>query len=170
MEYTEWAIIFAIAAVILFVIEVFVPTGGVAGLLATLSTGAFVVFLFMHDVGSGLVGAFLVLMAMPVVLYLVVRFWPDTPIGRLMTLRSEPRHSSADHGDAGIEATEEAVSTLVGKRGRSITPLRPVGVCEIDGRRRDCISESGTIPAEVEVEVVAADGLQVKVRQADAAR
>ncbi len=161
----EWALICAIAAVILFVLEVFVPTGGAAGLLGTAATAAFVILLFMHDTTYGLAAAIVVIMCIPVVLYLIVRFWPDTPIGRMMTLRSEPRHSPADHGDAGIEATEEAETTLVGKRGRSVTPLRPVGVCVIDGRRRDCISESGTIPAEVEVEVVSADGMQVKVRQ-----
>ncbi|MCK8825155.1 NfeD family protein [Fuchsiella alkaliacetigena] len=54
---------------------------------------------------------------------------------------------------------------LIGKLGRTVTPLRPAGIAEIEGRRIDVVSEGGFVPAEEEVKVVSARGSRVVVKE-----
>lgn len=56
-------------------------------------------------------------------------------------------------------------SELVGKTGKAITPLRPSGIAEIEGQRRDVVSEGGFIAADREVKVVAARGRRIVVKE-----
>jgi membrane-bound ClpP family serine protease len=43
---------------------------------------------------------------------------------------------------------------FVGRVGRTLTPLRPVGTCEFEGRRVECLAEYGMIERNVRVEGV----------------
>jgi len=53
---------------------------------------------------------------------------------------------------------------LVGKRGKTLTPLRPAGSVLIDGERVDVVSDGGYIPADRQVEVIQVEGVRVVVR------
>jgi membrane-bound serine protease (ClpP class) len=53
---------------------------------------------------------------------------------------------------------------LVGKSGKSITPLRPVGAALINDQRVDVVTLGDFIEAEVEVEVILVEGNRVVVR------
>ncbi|WP_397547044.1 nodulation protein NfeD [Rhodothermus marinus] len=53
---------------------------------------------------------------------------------------------------------------LTGKRGRAVTPLRPAGVVEIDGRRYDVVASGQFVPAGTPVEVVRVQGSRIEVR------
>ena len=50
------------------------------------------------------------------------------------------------------------------RRGVALTPLRPVGVIEIDGVRHDALAETGAIDERSEIEVVEVLDNQIKVR------
>ncbi len=63
----------------------------------------------------------------------------------------------------GYTATTAAVQ-LVGKQGRAVTPLRPAGVVEIDGKRYDVVSSGQFVPAGMAVEVVRVQGSRIEVR------
>jgi membrane-bound serine protease (ClpP class) len=53
---------------------------------------------------------------------------------------------------------------LTGKKGTSITPLRPAGIVEIESSRYDVVSEGSYVPQGVAVEVVKVEGRRVVVR------
>ncbi|HZK25248.1 MAG TPA: NfeD family protein [Oscillospiraceae bacterium] len=55
-------------------------------------------------------------------------------------------------------------SSLVGKTGQTLTPLRPVGAVEIDGKRIDVVSEGNFIAKSSAVIVVKVEGTRVIVR------
>ena len=59
----------------------------------------------------------------------------------------------------------ETHTEFLGRVGQSLTPLRPSGVIEIDGRRIDVITASEFISQGVQVEVVSVRGSRVEVRQ-----
>jgi hypothetical protein len=42
----------------------------------------------------------------------------------------------------------KSLEVLVGKYGRSLSPLRPVGTCEFGGRRIECVAEMGMIESD----------------------
>lgn len=57
---------------------------------------------------------------------------------------------------------------LKGKYGRTVTPMRPSGLVEIDGRRVDALTEGVMVDAGVWVRCVDVKGSRVTVRQVDA--
>jgi membrane-bound serine protease (ClpP class) len=57
---------------------------------------------------------------------------------------------------------------LKGRYGRTVTPMRPSGSVEIDGRRVDALSEGVMIDAGAWVRCVDVKGSRVTVRQVDA--
>ena len=63
------------------------------------------------------------------------------------------------------DAPEVAAEKYRGKRGRSLTPLRPSGTVMIDGERVDAVSEGGYIGLGREVVVIRVDGPRVVVRE-----
>jgi len=150
------AVILIAVALIFFFMEVFVPSGGLLGLLAGCSLIAGIVMLFKVDTTLGLVGLVVSLAAIPFLLAFGMKIMPDTVIGRMLTLKNPPLRD-ANSGEPGNIVPIEAT-------GKALTDLRPIGTCLIDGRRMDCMAEAGVIEAGQPVRVVFADGMQIKVR------
>ena len=65
-------------------------------------------------------------------------------------------------------AVEGRRSAWVGRRGIALSPLRPSGTAEIDGRRLSVVAEGEFIPARSAVSIVAVDGPRIVVRRAPA--
>src|SRR5690606_17678313 len=63
-------------------------------------------------------------------------------------------------GDQGYVASSHP-RELVGRTGRAVTPLRPAGTAEIDGRRWDVVTEGSFVEAGRPVRVVAVEGLRI---------
>ncbi len=164
-----WAIVCLTAALILFAVEMFIPAGGTVGFAAALCLIAGVVLLFLVNPVAGLVGAIVVLACVPFVFALVVRIWPDTPVARWLTLRTslKARTGPGAGEDDENPGTDESVEDrkLIGVVGSAVTDLRPVGVCLLEGQRRECMSEGGVVRAGRPVKVVAVDGMELKVRE-----
>ncbi len=65
---------------------------------------------------------------------------------------------------AGYHAPPSALAGLVGKSGKTLTPLRPAGAALIGGHRVDIVTQGEFVPAETEVEVIFVEGGRVVVR------
>lgn len=61
----------------------------------------------------------------------------------------------------------EQRSVYLGKRGTAMTPLRPTGIAEIDGRRIEVVTEGEFIAAGSRIRVVAMDRRRFFVRLAE---
>lgn len=59
-------------------------------------------------------------------------------------------------------ATPE-LSGLVGRTGRTLTPMRPVGMCEFNGQRVECVAENGYLQKDQSVRVRQVEGNKVTV-------
>lgn len=166
--YVGWAVALLGLALILFFIEIFVPSGGVIGVAAAAALIAGIVILFGIDTRLGLLATFVALVTSPLFFALAIKLWPNTPIARMLTLHTEQRRELED---ADVEddpnALADPLRRLLGATGQALTDLRPVGTCLINGERTECLAERGVIRAGSEVRVVAVDGMHVKVRQAE---
>jgi membrane-bound serine protease (ClpP class) len=91
-----------------------------------------------------------------------------TAVGTRIFLRSRAarRLMLADRGTASWKAADVGLGELVGKEGRTLTPLRPAGMVEIDERRIDVVSDSEFLGAGVRVRVVEVEGNRVVVEPA----
>lgn len=142
----------------LLVFEIFIPS---FGMLTLLAVGAFAwaTGLFF-EMGStvGWMGLASAAVIIPIFWILTYKIFPNTSVGRAMILKSSPR----DIGDALPE--QERLSQLAGKSGTAVSPLRPVGVCQIGGLRVVCIAETGFIARNAAIEVAGVQGHTVTVR------
>lgn len=149
------------AGALVLLSDMVVPSHGVlfvAG-LALLGYGLYGAFTI--STAAGMVNAVVLMIALPVGFVIAVRNWHRTPVGRRIsppnpTLTAQDRLPVSD------------LRTLVGRTGRSVTLLRPVGMCEFDGKRVECMAEYGVIEAGVSVEAVGLSDRTVVVRAVSA--
>lgn len=161
-------LILAGAALLLLLLELFVPTGGLIGVLAGAAAIASIVVLFMYDAAWGWTASLAYLVLGPILVVYGFRFWLHSPLAKGMILGGNDPAASDDDAAAGAEhARLERLTQLrhlIGVEGAAITPLRPIGVVRINGQRLDALAETGVIDAGTPVVVVDIVDSQVKVR------
>jgi membrane-bound ClpP family serine protease len=163
----DWWLLFAIFLYILcaglIVAEVFIPSAGLLSICATACLVGGVWIFFQHSAAAGWIGVVVGVIMVPSLLVLAYRLMPRTRFGRHVLLAPPVR----ERGEA-ISDTAE-LSALIGRTGRVLTPLRPVGMCVFDGRRVECVAERGYVEKSRTVRVIRIEGTQVTVRVVDEA-
>lgn len=157
-----WGLGLLAASLLLVVIELFVPSGGMISLISVTCALAGVYCLFRHSTTWGLAGLGAMLILGPLTLSFALKVWPNTPIGRRM-MGDRPEEEVEAEQLAAIK-DRERLASLVGAEGIVRTDLRPLGVIEIDGRRYDAISEVSFIRVGTRVRVSVAEANQLRVR------
>jgi membrane-bound ClpP family serine protease len=156
-----WPILCMVVGLLLLIVEVFIPSGGLIGVLAL---GLIVVSLWLSFAQSAALGlkfsAALVLLA-PMVIAVALHLWPRTPLAKKMFLRPP----DPDFDDE-FQTEHHRLDHLVGQIGRSLTPLRPSGMVDFEGKRIDAIAEEGLIEAGSLVEALRVHGGRLVVRPA----
>jgi membrane-bound ClpP family serine protease len=156
-QYAVWAVILLGIALILVIVELFIPSGGLIAMCAAVATVGGVVMLFKVNQTLGMIGAIVALLGLPFLVAFGLRLWPHTPVAKWLTIETPTR-------DPDMPPAESDAGPKVGSEGKAVTDLRPVGTCIIAGKRHECLAETGVIRAGTPVRVVMNDGLQVKVR------
>ena len=157
-----WWLVFAIflylICAVLIISEVFVPSGGLISLcaLACLVGGAFI--FFRYSTTAGWIGIGVAAVMIPAVLIFAYKIFPKTRFGKSVTLSPPERQQ----GDA-IPDTSK-LKDMLGKVGTVITPMRPVGMCDFDGQRVECVAESGYVEKGKKVKVINVESTQLTVR------
>lgn len=171
-ERTLWAIMLIGLAIVLFILEVLIPSGGLLGLIAALSMIGGVIVLFWINTTLGLVSALVCLIAIPFAIAAMMKLWPNTPLFRALVLKGPGGELEADDVEDPDGAPPASVSKhnnhahgiQVGDEGTSESSLRPVGMCRLNGRREECIADGPMIAPGKTVRVTHVDGMQIKVR------
>ena len=145
-----------LVGVVLLAVELVVPGFGAFGVGGLLALGAAVVLATgdpVRGLQSLLIG-FVVAVAVAVILGRVAG-----RRGLWRRLALPTRLGAAE----GFRATE-VDQTLLGGRGRALTPLRPAGTAAVAGRRVDVVTEGEYLPAGTPVQVIRVEGRRVVVR------
>ncbi|HPY76628.1 MAG TPA: NfeD family protein [Anaerohalosphaeraceae bacterium] len=153
-----FAVFLFIACAILLVLEIFVPSFGFITICAIVCLIAGGAIFFEYGQISGWIGIAVAAIVIPIVWILTYRFFPKTPVGKKLIL-GKPEGGRGD----GIP-DRRTLDELLMKKGIVRTPLRPVGTCEFDGQRVECVSERGYIDKDRLVQVIRVEGPQVTVR------
>ncbi len=155
MSYLSIAIILAVLGLVLFLAEYFLPTGGiliVCGFLV--SAGAVgVVAANTEDYRETIAAIVILCIGEPILAIAGMSL-----AGKRLALKAVAESTEED-----APAADEP-SPLVGRYGKTVTPLRPSGAAEFDGRRVDVVSEGMPIDAEAWVKCVEVKGARVVVR------
>jgi membrane-bound ClpP family serine protease len=159
------AVLFLVAVIIL-VAEVFIPSHGILSIAGVAFLVVAVVKTFAYSERVGFLALFGSVVLVPVVIVVATKVWPHTMIGRAIA----PENPVVSARDIGVDL--ETMDRLIGRVGRAVSPLRPVGTCEFDGRRFQCTVEMGMIAAGAEVKAIGIQGsglIVAAVRDASAA-
>lgn len=157
----SWFLIFLIGlGVLLLFIEIaLLPGFGAAGIpgIALIVVGIGLAWV-KFGLRTGLIyGSATIALTIP---FAILALWlfPRTRLGRSFIL-----DTAANRAD-GFQAPPQDLVHLVGKSGKSITPLRPAGTALINDQRVDVVTLGDFIDAEVEVEVILVESSRVVVR------
>lgn len=154
-----WAIILLVLGCGLLVLEVFIPSGGIFGFLATVTVIGSLIVAFRRDTTTGLSFMAIAVFAVPIVAGLALKYWPSTPMGKafLGDLPSEQEVKP-----------DEPRRVLVGRVGVAQSKMLPSGSVLIDGTLVDAVSQGMAIDPGEPVVVVEVKGNRVMVRPARA--
>ena len=160
MDPLVWAGLLLLLGLALVMTEVFVPSGGILGVLALTSIVVAIVLAFLQ---SGAMAGFLFvlvsLIAVPTILFVAFQWLPETAVGKRL-LANLPSSEEVLPDDDERRALRE----LVGKVGRAETRMLPSGAVQIEGRTIDATSEGMPIEPGQPVRVVEVHGTRVTVR------
>ncbi|HEC03322.1 MAG TPA: hypothetical protein ENI81_07265 [Phycisphaerales bacterium] len=160
-----WWLIFAVflyfICAVLIVAEIFVPSGGLISIFALACLAGGIAIFFQYSAVAGWIGVAIAPVMIAVVLVIAYRMFPKTRFGKSVTLDPPERQQ----GDA-VPDTDQ-LKELLGAVGVVLTPLRPVGMCDLSGRRVECVAESGYVDKGKKVKVIDVESTQLTVRIID---
>ena len=151
-------IVLILGGAAIIVAEICTPSFGVLAAAALACFGYAVYRSFLISPILGLAVLVGLLVGLPVYIYYLLRFFPNTPLGRRLTL-----------GKASIPSTPDTLAgidpaTLVGAQGEALTILRPSGTVRLGERRLTARAESGFIAAGTPIKVISATTFVIVVR------
>jgi membrane-bound serine protease (ClpP class) len=148
-------IILVVCGLLLIGAEIFIP-GGVLGLIGGLALLAAVFVSFTFGAQFGVLATLMIIILLGVCIIIWIKFFPNTPVGRALTLSGSTR---------AYKATSEEMPSLLGKEGVATTTLRPAGIAEIEQRRIDVVADGGWIEQNRPVRVIEVSGNRVVVEE-----
>jgi len=160
MSTLAWPLLLLAFGLLLLIAEVFIPSGGLIGFLALCCLGLSLWHAFQQSAGLGLKFLLADCFLLPMAMALAIHLWPRTPLAkRVFLARPSPEEFEVSHSGLRLDP-------LVGQLGRALTPLRPSGMVDFDGRRLDGLSEGELIPSGALIRAVRVRGGQLVVRMA----
>lgn len=147
------AVLLFVAAMVIFAIDLMIPSGGVlVGVTACFAFAAILVA-FRVSTSAGVWMLIATMGAAPVMMWAFLEIWPRTPLGRRMT-SAPPPAGEFIWSDAAKSKDSQA---LIGAQGISLDEMIPSGSVQIDGQSYEAFSESGPIDAGKPVRVIRLD-------------
>ena len=138
-----------VIGLLLIVAELFIPSHGLITLAALACLGAALYKTYTLNAFTGLIGLSACLVLVPTIMIVGLKYVRYLPMGHKI---APPNPVLTDRDRAFDAGTAER---LIGRKGRAVTLLRPAGVCEFEGRRIQCVAQSGMIEPGAEVVGVA---------------
>lgn len=150
-------VILLITGIIFIILEFFVP-GGILGIIGV---GAVVVSLFLsgYDL-SHMALSILIAMIVGIAAFIILYRRADAEKGFFKRIILKDR-TMTEQG----YVTTDVKTEYLGKKGMTVTPLRPAGIAEIVDERVDVVSEGTYIEQGKKVEVIAVEGMRIVVRE-----
>jgi membrane-bound ClpP family serine protease len=163
MDPLAWSALLLLLGLLLVMVEVLIPSGGVLGFLSITSLVAGVILAFYHR-GAEVGFLFLTVtaVALPVTLMMAFRWWPKTPMGRRILL-DVPKSEEV----LPDSPQRRWLRQMVGRVGVAKSLMLPSGAIEVDGHTIDALTEGTPIEPGQRVRVIAVSGNRVVVRVAD---
>ncbi|MDT8389346.1 MAG: NfeD family protein [Lentisphaeria bacterium] len=146
-------IVFAIGGILLILCEIFLP-GGIIGAMGGLMLIVSITAAFIKDPTLGaclLIGSLIFGL---IALWLWVKFFPSSPIGKRVFLAADGKE---------WEGFDHTKASLAGQRGVARTDLHPGGIAVFDSKRVDVVTRGELVEANTPIDVIMVEGNRVVV-------
>ncbi|MFN7021370.1 MAG: NfeD family protein, partial [Phycisphaerales bacterium] len=173
-----WSLAAIVLGIVLIAVEVFlIPGFGVFGIGGALLLFAGLIGVFVggpsglfpasprarNDLAFGTLTVMISMATAIVLMYYTAKHLPTIPVFRKFVL-NDTRGEESGEGLLSAMGPVEGV-VRVGAVGRTLTPLRPAGRVEIDGRIIDVVSDMGFVDAGVQVRIASVERFRTVVEQ-----
>lgn len=152
---STWSIILFILGFLLVIVEMFNPGFGVPGALGIIFLIAGII-VTAKTVEQGILMGVIILAILAVMLTIVLYSASKGRLSRSLILKDATDRKS------GFSGTED-MQYLLGKSGKTVTPLRPAGCADLEGVRLDVVTRGEFIDAGVAVTVIEVEGNRIVV-------
>jgi len=152
-----WAIILIAIGAALIILELFIPSGGIIG---AASVACFIGATYLgYQAGDtvGLVTLCMSVVVIGVMIYLALKIWPHTPMGKSAI--------PTDEDPAG--SITKPLRHLVGLQGVCRSTLMPNGRIEVDGKSYDAVSQGTIIEEGAFIEVLSIESNRILVSKVE---
>ncbi len=159
--FSSWVILAVfLIGIILLLVEMFVPGFGVPGILGIIAIFASII-LASSSIEQALMSIVIAILLTIIAGVLIFKYAPrNNKFFDRITL------STSLSTKGGYISTAD-YSEYVGKTGVAISPLRPSGSIEIDGRKLDAVSEGDFIERDEQIKVIKVEGSRIIVKKID---
>jgi len=145
--------------ILALILEVFVfPGFGVAGITGIILVG-WGILLVAVDVTQATAAIALALVATVIIFVLGLRLMSRYKMWYKLTLQNK------QWKEEGYVAPPAELALFAGKEGVALTPLRPAGAAEVDGRRLDVVTEGEFVRPGSRIKVIKVEGTRVVVKE-----
>lgn len=149
-----------IFGLLMLTVEMFTPGVGIAGVSGLLSLIAVVIM----QLGWGSPRVALYIIAITLLIIILAIIWVIRSLQRGKLSKSFLVLKDQSDG-VSVPDIVTARQGLIGKSGVVITPLRPSGIAEIDGKRVDVLAAGAFLEKGKNIVVVKAEGMHILVRE-----
>ncbi|HMO12885.1 MAG TPA: NfeD family protein [Pirellulaceae bacterium] len=140
MDPMYWSVILLALGVAVIFLELFVPSGGLLGVLAAILIISGIIVAFMSSFHAGVSMLMVTAISLPLLIILLLKIWPQTPVGKRVLIGSIRPEDVLPSGDIYDELPK-----LKGKTGRAKSKMLPSGIVEINGKSYDAVSDGFAI-------------------------
>lgn len=156
MNELTWPIVLQVAAVLVILAEIFIPSGGLLGVIAA---GLIGYSLYLVFTGLSHTAGILFLVNDAIFLPILVM------VGLKMIARSPATLKKTLSTVGGVSSQSPEMAKFLNLEGETITDLRPSGIARIDGKRVDVTTRGEYIEKKTPVYVSKVTGNQIIVRK-----
>lgn len=153
------AIVLVTIGLFVVVLELFIPSAGMLGVLAAVLLISGVIVGFLESAVAGTFLLLAVALILPILFALMIKVWPNTPIGRRIMVEA-PKSTDV----LPISEHLDEMKLLVGKIAVAKTKMLPSGIVEIDDKPFDAVCEGFAIEVGDRVKVVAVRSNRIYVQ------
>ena len=158
-----FAILLLLVGLVILVSEVFIPSGGLLGIITFCTLVVSVVFAYRAWGTSNpkifAVFCVMLLLLVPIALGFAFYMLPRTSFGKRVLLEAPTPQEVTPYSKE-----QSRLENLVGRHGTSLTMLNPGGLVKVDGERLHAVSQGLMVESGTPIIVVSVDGLRIVVR------
>lgn len=159
----ETIILFAIGLLLLLAEIFFIPgfglagIGGVAAILAS-------IFLTFGNIVQATYSILIALGISVIGLFLLIKYIPSTRTWRKFVLSTEQKK------ELGYTVGTKDLKRLTGKEGIAITPLRPSGIVEVNGKKLNALTRGEYVDSNTKIKIISVEGNKIVVEAVNASK